>query len=445
MHLLYLIIARIVIFYIVMKGYSEQELEMYGVELRKPISGFIPAIVLCAVIGLALGGGVCTWVNTMFGRINHEVHLETGAPLNRTVFFSDEVDQAKVLTDLTKIDTNTPATYQVTISLFGKKVTSVLDIEDTTPPTGVAIPQTVMAGRAPDVNDTVKDLYDLSGTVYVDYSGTPNIAHAGDTFVPVVLTDAYGNTGIVSVPFTVLEDTTAPVISGAEDITMVAGDPIVLLKNITVTDDYTANPTVDIESEGLDTNTPGTYQVTYVSTDEYGNTARVPITVTVETRPDDYVYPETVYERGRQVFAEIIDDPSRYTDIEIAMRIFKWANTNIKYVSKNGDTHWTGAAMQGFDQHRGDCCIFYACCKVLLDIAGIENMKVDGEHIWNLVKLDGQWWHCDACPLRTHKTYWFMRNDNQLDSRFPFDGSILPPRATENVQGRLDFTNLTIN
>ncbi|MBP5262684.1 MAG: transglutaminase domain-containing protein [Clostridiales bacterium] len=428
-----------------MSKYSEEELEMYGAAKKKFVKGLIPASVLCGVIGLAIGGSVCWWVFTQFSRINDAVRVETGAAIDQNTFFSNDITGAKVLTDLSKIDTSAPGTYQVTLSVLGKRFTSTLEVSDTTPPTGVPIPQTVMAGKAPDVNETVKDLFDLSGTVYVDYSGTPNIAHAGNTLVPVVLTDAYGNTGIVSVPFTVLEDTTPPVIRGAEDITMVAGDPIVLLKNITVTDDYTENPTVDVEMDELDTETAGTYTVTYVSTDESGNTARVPITVTVEVRPDNYVYPETVYARGREVFAEIFGNGTgNYTDIEIAMRIFKWANTNIKYVPKSGDTHWTGAAMQAFDQRRGDCAIFYGACKVLLDIAGIENMRVDGGHIWNLVKLDGQWWHCDACPLRTHKTYWFMRNDNQLDARFPFDGSSLPARATENVQGRLDFTNLTI-
>ena len=427
-----------------MKVYTEEEFESYAYFGKKTTGSIVPAAILSAVLGLAIGGSLFMFLSSQYKKVIDSVHVEMGSPVSRELFFTEDVKPAKMLTDITKIDTSVPGTYQIAISIYGRRMVSVLEVSDTTPPVGNAVPQTVMAGKTPDVNDVVTDLYDLSGTVYVDYSGTPNIAHAGDVMVPVVLTDAYGNTGIVSVPFTVLEDTTPPVISGAEDITMVAGDPIVLLKNITVTDDYTENPTVDVEMGDLDTDTAGTYTVTYVSTDESGNTARVPVTVTVETRPDSYVYPETVYARGREIYNEIItrDD---YTDIEIAMRIFKWANENIKYVSKNGDTHWTGAAMQGFDSRRGDCCIFYGVCKVLLDIAGIENMEVNGGHIWNLVKLDGQWWHCDACPLRTHKTYWFMRNDDQLDSRFPFDGSQLPPRATENVQGRLDFTNLTIN
>ena len=427
-----------------MGKYDDEELEMYGIKKKDPRKKTLLIGGIVALAGIFVGGVIGFIVSRQFSMIKPEVQLETGSFLNRSMFFDEDVGFATILTDLSKIDTNTPGTYKIAISLYGKRVVSILNIEDTTPPTGSAIPQTIMAGKAPDAEETVKDLYDLSGTVYVAYSGTPNVGKGGDTTVPVVLTDAYGNTNVVSVPFTVLEDTTAPVISGAADLTMVAGDPIALLKDITVTDDYMENPVVEVEAEGFDSNTPGTYQVTYVSTDESGNTARVPITITVETRPSDYVYPEEVYERARQIYAQIIDRDD-YTDIQIAMRIFKWANENIKYVSSQTEMHWTGAAMTGFDQRRGECSIFYGACKALLDVAGIENMRVDGGHIWNLVKLQGQWYHCDACPLRTHKTYWFMRTDSELDSRFPFDGSALPARASTSVQNRLDFTNLTIN
>ena len=135
-------------------------MEMYGVVHRRPLGGMLPPMILCAVFGLALGGFICTWLNIQFNNIIREVHLETGTPVSRMVFFNEDVKQARILTDLSKIDTMTPATYQINISLFGKKVTSVLEISDTTPPTGVAIPQTVMANQAPDVNDTVKALAD---------------------------------------------------------------------------------------------------------------------------------------------------------------------------------------------------------------------------------------------------------------------------------------------
>ena len=428
-----------------MTKHSDRELEMYGIRPRSDLGKKIAIGISCGIVGAALGAGLCYLLLSEMVRIKTSVHVEMGDTFDRSVFFDGDLDQAKIMTDLTKISTSEPGTYQIPINYFGKKATSILEISDTTPPTGTAVPQTCMKEQPPEASETVKDLYDLSGTVYVQYSGSPNVMTAGETNVPVVLTDAYGNVSVVSVPFTVLEDTTPPVIEGVQNIAMVAGDPAKLMEGITVTDDYTDNPTLDVDVTGFDPNTPGTYEIFYVSADEAGNEARVPVTVTVAVRPEDYVYPDEVYARGREIYSQIITS-NDLTDVQIAMRIFKWAFDNIKYVSSNTEKHWTGAAMQGFNDRRGECSIFYAVCKVLLDIAGIENMKVDGGHIWNLVKLNGQWYHCDACPTRTHRNnYWFMRLDSQLDSRFPFDGSELPERATEDVQGRLDFTNLTIN
>ena len=439
-----------------MRDYTDEELAMYGVvnvkrhrkrARRYKINKTLPITVLCTLSGLGVGVTASCIVKDEFERIRTEVVVETGSYINRAAFFEGELNKADVVTDLSKIDMNVPGTYQINISLYGKKVTSLLEVRDTTPPTGKAVPQTVLAGKAPDPASTVKDLYDLSGAVYVSYSGTPNINSAGDTVVPVALTDAYGNVSVVDVPFTVFEDTTPPEIEGAKNLKVIAGDPITLMKGISATDDYTENPVVEVDASNLDTTTPGKYEITYYSTDNAGNTAAVPVKVTVEKRPNNYVYPDDVYKVAQPIYDEIIDNPN-YTDIEKAMRIFKWVNENITYVDTSDKSHWTGAAVQGFTTLHGDCYNYYACSKALLDIAGIENMFVYGQdkywHCWNLVKLNGEWYHCDACITRAHKSYWFMRTDAEMDPKFPIRSSGLPDRATKSVQSHLDFTILTI-
>ena len=434
--------------------YTDEELAMYGISStryrkrrRYRINKSLPITAACAFMGLGLGVTGSIFVKSEFDLIKPEVKVETGSFVNRSVFFSGELNKANVITDLTKIDTNVPGAYQITISLYGKKVTSVLEVCDTTPPTGKAVPQRVLEGHVPNVNDTVADLYDMSGTVYVAYSGTPDTRTAGNKVVPVALTDAYGNVSVVEVPFTVFADTTPPVIEGCKDLSVIAGDPLKLMENITATDDYTENPVVEVDASQLDSTTPGKYDITYLSTDNSGNTARETVTVTVKKRPNNYVYPEEVYKIAQPFYDEIIDSDD-YTDIEKAMRIFKWANENITYVDTSDKSHWTGAAVQGFKTLHGDCYNYYACAKALLDIAGIENDYVYGFkkwwHCWNLVKLDGEWYHCDATITRTHKSYWFMRTDAELDPKFPMKSTGLPERATKSVQSRLDFTNLTI-
>lgn len=434
--------------------YTDEELAMYGISntryrkrRRYRINKSLPITAACAFMGLGLGVTGSIYVKSEFDLIKPEVKVETGSFVNRSVFFAGELNKADVITDLSKIDTNVPGTYQITISLYGKKVTSVLEVCDTTPPIGSAVPQKVLEGHAPNVNETVADLYDMSGTVYVAYSGTPDTRKAGNKVVPVTLTDAYGNVSVVEVPFTVFADTTPPVIEGCKNLSVIAGDPLKLMENITATDDYTENPTVEVDASKLDSTTPGKYEITYYSTDNSGNTASETVTVTVKKRPNNYVYPEEVYKLAQPFYDEIIDRDD-YTDVEKAMRIFKWVNENITYVDTSDKSHWTGAAVQGFTTFHGDCYNYYACAKALLDIAGIENEYVYGSkkwwHCWNLVKLNGEWYHCDGASTRVHKSYWFMRTDAELDKKFPIRSTGLPDRATKSVQSRLDFTNLTI-
>ena len=432
-------------------SYSADELSMYGVKKRRKKLGMVvPVSVMSGIAGLCLGIGFSFMVNNDFKKIKDKVTIETGTFVNRAAFFDGELNKAKLLTDLTQIDTNVPGTYQIGISLYGKRVNSVLEVVDSTPPIGTAVPQTVLAGHLPDVNLTVSNLYDLSGKVYAAYSGTPDISKAGDTTVPVVITDAYGNTNIINVPFNVFADTTAPEIKGAKDITVVAKDPLTLLKNITVSDDYTENPKLEADASNLDSETPGKYEITYLATDDSGNQSSVTVTVTVTARPSNYVYPEEVYKLAQPVYDKIIERDD-LTDVEKAMRICKWANESITYTDSSDKSHWTGAAVAGFNTLRGDCYTYYACVKALLDMAGIDNRYAYGTnkkwmHAWNVVFLDGEWYNCDAARTRKHQTWWFMRTDAEMDQRYmPIREPGVPDRATKSVQDRLDFTNLTIN
>ena len=138
------------------------------------------------------------------------------------------------------------------------------------------------------------------------------------------------------------------------------------------------------------------------------------------------------------------------TKREVAFRIFDWANRNIGYTGTSDKSDWTIAAMDGFNTHTGDCYTYYAVCRAMLDVAGIENVRVErspvttSPHYWNLIKINGQWYHCDACDFADTTGYVFMQIDSELDHHHEFNGATVPPRASSSVQDRLDFTNLTI-
>ena len=400
------------------------------------------------VIALVLAGDLFYhYDRKMAARIVRNVTIETGSAISLDDFFNEPIDGSYFVTDVSLIDTSHPGTYGITLHAGRFDTESVLNVVDTTAPTGTAVPQTIYAGRLPDVYECVTDIYDLSDVSVSYYEENPDVSVGGDHLVPVQLMDNSGNVGVIHVPFTIIDDHTAPVIEGAEDKEYFIGDSIMYREGVTVTDDYDPDPVLTIDTSAVDPDTDGVYPVIYTAEDEVGNISTVTVEITMRTMPEGYVEPEIVYGLAQEVLDEITEPDM--TDVEKAFRIFNWARWNIHYVGYSTKTDWTAGAYEGFTTLQGDCFTYYACCKALLDVAGIENCCVErypatnSMHFWNLVNLDG-WYHCDASPSFEHSGFWFMRTDDELDYSHQFDDTDLPERETESVQDRLDFTNFTI-
>ena len=122
-------------------------------------------------------------------------------------------------------------------------------------------------------------------------------------------------------------------------------------------------------------------------------------------------------------------------DVATARNIFNWVHSHISYVHC-GSLSYSQAAYRGFSRRSGDCYVYYSCCKMLLDLAGIPNMMVKrypvygSNHYWNLVKLNGQWYHCDSTRFRHRGSIYFMCTDAQINDKYhQFNGKLYPARA----------------
>ena len=112
-------------------------------------------------------------------------------------------------------------------------------------------------------------------------------------------------------------------------------------------------------------------------------------------------------------------------------------HSNITYQTVTEELSYDDAAYRGFTRRSGDCYVYFACAKMLLDCAGIPNMMVErypvitNGHYWNLVQIDGEWYHCDATVFRDHPDMYFMLTDEEIaDEHHEFDGSLYPERAS---------------
>ena len=414
-------------------------------------------IYVCAgVLGFAAGAAsfVLGYKAVQSSKIIREVTIETGTPIVFEDFLSAPVPKSGFYTDISGIDTSVPGSYKLIIA-FGKFHQSVvLNVVDTTAPTGTAVPQTIYCDHLPAASDTVTDVYDLA-PVTISYVTEPDVSQGGEYVFQVSLTDPSGNQTIIDVPFTVIDDHTAPLIYGAHDLEGFVGSNISYLDGITVTDDYDPNPEIYVDNSAVNTNISSSFPVTIYATDENGNTASVTVTLSLRVKPDRYYDPEIIYDMARRAIEQNNIYEEDMTDTEKAFRIFNWCHNNIHYIGTSDKTDWTVGAFDGFSTHQGDCFTYYAVCRALLDVAGIPNMLVErypitwSPHYWNLVQLeDGLWYHCDACYAYYHEGYYFMYAYNDLNhSDHGYDVDAYGPEihiAQDSVQQYVNYYTLEV-
>lgn len=123
-------------------------------------------------------------------------------------------------------------------------------------------------------------------------------------------------------------------------------------------------------------------------------------------------------------------------DTETAWEIFNWVHSNITYVPITESQTFEEAAFRGFSRKTGDCYVYFACAKMLLDCAGIPNLMVERYpviehgHFWNLVQIDGEWYHCDATVFKDHADMYFMCTDEEIADKYhDFNAALYPERA----------------
>jgi hypothetical protein len=152
-----------------------------------------------------------------------------------------------------------------------------------------------------------------------------------------------------------------------------------------------------------------------------------------------------------EIAEDIMADLWRDNDVDTAYEIFNWVHSNISYQTMTSYESFEEAAYGGFTRRSGDCYVYFACSKMLLDIAGIPNLMVErypvetNSHFWNLVQIDGLWYHCDATVFRDHPDMYFLCTDYEIDDgHHSFDASLYPERAesyyagTDNWYGSYD-------
>ena len=201
---------------------------------------------------------------------------------------SDNIDGLIAVTKTGTVDTNTVGTYTITYNATdaagneATPVTRTVQVVDTVAPVisllGDAVITVNQNDTFTDPGATATDNVDSSVTVTV--SGTVDTSTVGTYTLTYNATDAAGNEAAPVTRTVQVGDVTAPVVSLSGDAEMTVNHGEVFTDpGATATDDVDGSVSVTT-SGSVDTNTVGTYTLTYDATDAAGNTA-TPVTRTV--------------------------------------------------------------------------------------------------------------------------------------------------------------------
>ena len=276
-------------------------------------------------------------------------------------------------------------------------MTVKVKVEDTIPPLLVMRDLETDRGATPYAGSFVESFEDATAVSF-EYETEPDVNSIGKGYVTIIATDAGGNVTRGIAILTVIADTTPPVIYGVKDIYAYEGDTISYRAGVRAEDAADGRVTVYVDSSNVKTSTAGSYKITYRATDSSGNTAT-----------------ETAYVHIRQVTQatidsladEILNEILTYgmTEREKARAIYDWCRENLKYstVTSYLMGYYYKAAYSGYKLRYGNCYTYYAVSRSLLTRAGITNQMIKRNnasrpHYWNLVNIDGSWYHFDTCP-----------------------------------------------
>lgn len=253
-----------------------------------------------------------------------------------------------------------------------------------------------------------------------------------------------GETADVS---TEVKDYAAPIIKGVQSkLRIPVGGDADLMKGVSAYDTVDGDVDVELDDSELRTDVPGHYQVRYTAKDRTGNTAEKTLTVTVSDWDGVPADPAVVDGMIGEIAGSILTDAM--SERERVEAVFDWISEHIRYRAdfetleylseglRTGD-HAT-AAYFGLTEGYGACWTFYTVSELLLTRAGLENrviQRATPSHYWNLVQVDGEWYHFDTTPSITDPdrrvcllTDAELAEYNGEDGYYVFDPSLYPPR-----------------
>ncbi len=388
---------------------------------------------------------------------------ELGEAIPSADVFTGKPGVGRYLSDIAGIGTDAAGTYMLQIEADGGTYDVVLEIADRTPPTATVTPQTGY-NSIPKPESFISEIVDRS-RVSITYETEPVLNGNATVDVVLVLTDAFGNKTVYTSYFTVVNDTSAPVIVKApEELEVDTGKSIIWRASVEATDD-SGNVELSLDTAGANLGVPGVYTIEIVARDAAGNEARRPVKLTVN---DGSVTPEMLQAAIANIEKDLLIKPGMTAEEKIYC-VYRYVYDGLKYSNTSNHIdrrHEAYIALSG--AMTGDCFTYAACSYAILEYLGYpvhlieraESAKTEGTgtHFWVLVNIgteaSPQWYHFDATPMKypynSSATYlmtnsqinaytkWRNATNDKVENYYTYDVEKYPAVSTWNM------TTLTI-
>lgn len=393
-------------------------------------------------IVMQLEDGTTRTENAVLAVRQRVLHYELGSDTTAQELLGrgfEEAEVSKPLKEFSEI-----GSYPLTVTNNGREKDFTVVVQDTVAP--------VMTFRSDllfythqklTVMDFVQSCDDQSAVEY-HFAGEPDTMTEGIHEVTLVVTDAAGNSATAEVQYKVEGDGEPPVFDGIEEMHTIAGIPVSYLRGVTATDgsDGAVEVTAS-EPEGFSYRKAGTYVITYTAEDMAGNAAEATAKLVVLPAITDIekLTSDDVFRIGDKIIEGIKQNTNVKDQKVYARAIYNYVQEHMFYSDNKDILDWQHAAVLAIYNGYGDCRNYYAFARLLLTCGGFENMTVEKEktadwqnnHYWNLVKINGAWYHFDTTP-RFDVSDFFMWTDAQMDNYsarndncFNRDKSLYPP------------------
>ncbi|NLX63430.1 MAG: transglutaminase [Clostridiaceae bacterium] len=330
--------------------------------------------------------------------------------------------EQKDIVDAEIVDTLFPDTlgvFPVKIRVGDTVYDSAVEIVDKIPPVAKAVNRKFWTVDDFSAMDFVEDIVD-STKVTARFEKEPDLTQVGDQTVSIILTDEGGNETKLEAILTLEVDTEPPRIYGVQDTVVYLNTPVAYKKGVYVIDNRDTDIEVSVDSSRVNIKKEGSYKVIYTAVDASGNRATREVTYTVKEKPADLIDPAIVEEMAREILDKIITEDM--TMREKALAIYKYVNKNVYYLSGRHSDDLITEAYYALKKDPGDCYTFFAASDLLLNMAGIPNIRVErlryeGEtnHYWHMINCGDGWYHFDAC-IHKPEFFSFMLTDAEAEA-----------------------------